>query len=84
MIAVGDMLDGETVTGLPPACRLFGALRMVSSSFDDPHDVCIAVRAVPNPAPRGDFVLPLVQRLALDLVACELPSKSMLSAGILG
>ncbi len=54
---------------------------MADGSHHEPNDGRVRVGAVPDPSAGGDLILPLLERLALDLVASKPTSETMLPAG---
>lgn len=72
---------GATIVGL--GVRLLRRLRVSRAGSDDPHDAAVLVRAVPDPAAGGDFVLPLLESAAPDLPGGELITQAVLTLGVL-
>lgn len=52
---------------------------MAGSGEHDPHRAELVVRAVPDPARTGDFVLPLLELMSADHSGRQLGTQSVLA-----
>jgi hypothetical protein len=62
---------------------LLSNLRMRGPGCDNPGDSSVGIRAIPNSAPRGHLVLPLLQHPAEYVAAAQLSTKPLLTGRIL-